>query len=33
MVLEELYLPLSSRGDEGNIGGHKKERGIGKLLE
>jgi hypothetical protein len=27
-----LYLPLSLRGDEENIGGHKK-RGIGKLLE
>jgi hypothetical protein len=24
--------PLSLRGDEGNIGGHKK-RGIGELLE
>jgi hypothetical protein len=34
MILEELYLPLSLRGDEGNIGGHqKKERGIEKLLE
>jgi hypothetical protein len=33
MVLGELYLPLSLRGDEENIGGHKKERGIGKLLE
>jgi hypothetical protein len=28
-----LYLPLSLRGDEENIGGHKKWRGIGKLLE
>jgi hypothetical protein len=26
MVLGELYLPLSLRGDEGNIGGHKKKR-------
>jgi hypothetical protein len=25
MVLEELYLPLSLRGDEGNIGGHQKK--------
>jgi hypothetical protein len=34
MVLEELYLPLSLRGDEGNIGDHqKKGRGIGELLE
>jgi hypothetical protein len=34
MVLGELYLPLSLRGDEENIGGHKKkERGIGELLE
>jgi hypothetical protein len=34
MVLGELYLPLSLRGDEGNIGGHqKKGRGIGELLE
>jgi hypothetical protein len=24
MVLGELYLPLSLREDEGNIGGHKK---------
>jgi hypothetical protein len=24
MVLRELYLSLSLRGDEGNIGGHKK---------
>jgi hypothetical protein len=28
MVLEELYLPLSLRGDEGNIDGHKKKREI-----
>jgi hypothetical protein len=34
VVLVELYLPLSLRGDEGNIGGNqKKERGIGELLE
>jgi hypothetical protein len=26
MVLRELYLPLSLRGDEGNIGGHQKKR-------
>jgi hypothetical protein len=32
-VLGELYLPLSLRGDEKNIGGHKKWRGIGKLLK
>jgi hypothetical protein len=25
MVLGELYLPLSLRGDEGNISGHKKK--------
>ena len=28
MVLGKLYLPLSLRGDERNIGGHKKEREI-----
>jgi hypothetical protein len=33
MVLGELYLPFSLRGDAGNIGGHKKKRGIGELLE
>jgi hypothetical protein len=33
MVLRELYLPLSLRGDEGNIGCHKKRRSIGELLE
>jgi hypothetical protein len=35
VVLGELYLPLSLRGDEGNIGGYpkKKGRGIGELLE
>ena len=34
MVLEELYLPLSLRRDEKNIGGHKKKgRGIEELLE
>jgi hypothetical protein len=33
MVLEELYLPLSLRGYEENIGGHQKKRGIGELLE
>jgi hypothetical protein len=33
MVLGELYLPFSLRGDEGNIGGHKKRRDIGELLE
>jgi len=33
MALEELYLPLSLSGDERNISGHKKERGIGGLLE
>jgi hypothetical protein len=33
MVLGELYLPLCLRRYDGNIGGHKKERGIGKLLE
>jgi hypothetical protein len=34
MVLRELYLPLSLREDEGNIGDHqKKQRGIGELLE
>jgi hypothetical protein len=26
MVLGELYLPLSLRGDEKNIGGHQKKR-------
>jgi hypothetical protein len=25
--------PFSLRGDEGNIGSHKKERDIGELLE
>jgi len=25
MVLGELYLPLSLRGDERNIGGHQKK--------
>jgi hypothetical protein len=34
MVLEELYLLLSLREDEGNIDGHqKKVRGIEGLLE
>jgi hypothetical protein len=33
IVLGELYLPLSLRGDEENIGGHQKTRGIGELLE
>jgi hypothetical protein len=33
MVLGELYLPLSLRRDERNIDGHKKGRGIEKLLE
>jgi hypothetical protein len=33
MVLGELYLPLSLRGDEGNTGGHQKKRGVRKLLE
>jgi hypothetical protein len=33
MVLGELYLSLSLRGDEKNIDGHKKRRGIGELLE
>jgi hypothetical protein len=34
LSLRELYLPLSLRGDEKNIGGHKKKgRGIGELLE
>jgi hypothetical protein len=32
IVLGELYLP-PLRGDEKNIGGHKKKRGIGELLE
>jgi hypothetical protein len=32
MILGELYLSISLRGDEGNIGGHKK-RGIGELLK
>jgi hypothetical protein len=26
LSLRELYLPLSLRGDEKNIGGHKKKR-------
>ena len=34
MVLEELYLPLSFRGDEKNIGDHqKKKKSIEKLPE
>ena len=34
MVLGELYLPLSFRRDEENIGGHqKKGRDNGELLE
>jgi hypothetical protein len=32
MILGEFYLPFSLRGDEGNIGDHKK-RGIRELLE
>jgi hypothetical protein len=28
MVLGELYLPLSLRGDEKNIGGHQKKEEI-----
>jgi hypothetical protein len=32
VVLEELYLPLSLRGDGENISGHKKKKGIGELL-
>jgi hypothetical protein len=27
MILGELYLPLSLRGDERNIGDHKKRKG------
>jgi hypothetical protein len=26
MILGDLYLPLSLRGDQRNIGGHKKKR-------
>jgi hypothetical protein len=34
MILGELYLSLSLRGDDENIGGHKKQgRGIRELLE
>jgi hypothetical protein len=33
MVLWELYLPLSLRGHERSIGGLKKRRDIGELLE
>jgi hypothetical protein len=33
MVLGELYLSFSLRGDKGNISGHKKGRGIEELLE
>jgi hypothetical protein len=33
MVVGELYLPFSLREDEENIGGHKKRRGIGELLQ
>jgi hypothetical protein len=29
MILRELYLPLSLRGDERNIGGHKKRDVLG----
>jgi hypothetical protein len=32
IVFGELYLP-PSRGDEENVGGHTKKRGIGELLE
>jgi hypothetical protein len=28
MILGELYLPLSLRGDERNIGGHKKKKEV-----
>jgi hypothetical protein len=33
MVFGELYISPSLRGDERNIGGHKKRRGIRKMLE
>ena len=33
MVLGELYLPLSLRGDERNIGGHQKRKMYWELLE
>ena len=33
MVLGELYLPLSLRGDEEILVATKKARGIGELLE
>jgi hypothetical protein len=28
MVLEKLYLSISLRGDERNIGGHKKKKEV-----
>jgi len=28
IVLEELYLPLSLRGEEGNIGGHQEREEV-----
>jgi hypothetical protein len=34
VILRGLYLPLSLRGDERNIGGHQKKREVlGRLLE
>jgi hypothetical protein len=33
MVLGELYLPLSLRGDERNISGHQKKERCWELLE